>query len=217
MPLRYYPQNRIITNLYTRGTAYSTADGKPYSGRYYKTYDGKVFTGATPILGTNKELFPITKDNPAHQGGRQYGAATYGSIQDLGRNSPVNVEVNPGVLRELKPYYPLPLDSDYARGYFTRYFAKDVSGPNLIFEISQADWTKIQNGDVDPDSLGYETADILWQLTGPLNNTRISQYQIKGGIFDTNKRVTEAEAATFRGLVEYIGGDYTKFARITPT
>jgi hypothetical protein len=57
---------------------------------------------------------------------------------------------------------------------------------------------------------------MLWQLTGPLNDTRISQYQIKGGVFNTNKRVTEAKQKSFRGIIEFIGGDYIKFARITP-
>jgi hypothetical protein len=62
----------------------------------------------------------------------------------------------------------------------------------------------------------YESTSILWQLTGPLKDTRISQYQIKGGVYDTNKRVTEQKALTFRGLIEFIGGEYTKFAKITP-
>ena len=57
--------------------------------------------------------------------------------------------------------------------------------------------------------------DMLWQLTGPLNDTRKSQYQIVGGVFSTNKRVTEAKQKSFRGIVEFIGGDYVKYARIT--
>jgi hypothetical protein len=56
---------------------------------------------------------------------------------------------------------------------------------------------------------------LLWQLTGPLNDTRVSQYQIKGGIINTNRRVTEQKALSFRGLVEFIGGDYVKFAKPT--
>jgi hypothetical protein len=216
MPIRYYPQNRIITNLYTRGQ-FSTPDGKVYTGRYYKTYDGQAFTGATPILGKNQPLRPIVQGDPQHAGGREYGGGVYGSLRDIGRTITLNEEGEDirGVLTELKPFYPRPTEDDYARGYFTRYFAKEVTGPRTIFEISQPDWTKIQNGDIDPESLGYETAEILWQLTGPLNNKRISQYQIQGGVYDTNKRVTEGEARTFLGLVEYIGGDYTKFARIT--
>ena len=56
---------------------------------------------------------------------------------------------------------------------------------------------------------------MLWQLTGPMYDTRKSQYQIVGGVYTTNKRVTEAKQVGFRGITEFIGGDYTKFAKIT--
>ena len=56
---------------------------------------------------------------------------------------------------------------------------------------------------------------MLWQLTGPLHDTRVSQYQVQGGVYDTNKRVTEAKQVGFRGIIEFIGGDYVKFAQIT--
>jgi nitric oxide reductase activation protein len=46
------------------------------------------------------------------------------------------------------------------------------------------------------------------------DNSRI--YRGDYGVYDTNKRVTEAKQKTFRGIVEFIGGDYVKFARITP-
>ena len=82
-------------------------------------------------------------------------------------------------------------------------------------EISEQDWAQVGNGNVDKGLLSYETTDMLWQLTGPMYDTRKSQYQIIGGVYTTNKRVTEAKQNTFRGIVEYIGGDYTKFAKIT--
>jgi hypothetical protein len=56
---------------------------------------------------------------------------------------------------------------------------------------------------------------MFWQLTGPKNDKRVSQYQIIGGVYDTNKRVTEGKAKGFIGIVEFIGGDYTKFAKLT--
>ena len=215
--LKYFPLNRVLTNRYTRGDQFVLSDGTPYRGRYYTTYTGESFTGVNPVLGTNQPLFPFSLEEEQRKFRTNF--VTGESIPNIaipydtfaGRTLEENT-----VLQELKPYYPLPIEEDYARGYFTRYFAKNVSGPGYIFEISKLDWTKIQNGQVPDTSLGYETADILWQLTGPLNDRRISQYQIQGGVFDTNKRVTEAEAKTFRGLVEFIGGDYTKFARIAP-
>ena len=96
-----------------------------------------------------------------------------------------------------------------------RYFAKNVTGPEYIIEISQTDFAQLQNNNVSPNMLNYQTTSMLWQLTGPLNDTRKSQYQIIGGVFSTNKRVTEAKQIVFRGIIEFIGGEYTKFAKIT--
>jgi hypothetical protein len=216
MPLKYFPLTRIKTNLYTRGNEFVTPDGKSYDGRYYETYNNKAFTGIDPVLGQSVPLFRKT----APRGNSQIGGANSAFANDyVALNLIKQATDSPSIdaqLTSLAPYYPVPLDSDYARGYFTRYFAKNVSGPGYVIEISQLDWTKIQNGNISNTVLGYETMDMLWQLTGPLNDTRISQYQIQGGVFSTNKRVTEAKQKSFRGIIEFIGGDYTKFARITP-
>ena len=211
--IKYYPLTRIKPNLYTRGNEYSLPDGRSYTGRYYLTYDNRVFTGINPVVGTNIELSRIqTQEYPLQAGpapDASYTAATTQNTQRAGSASSLE-------LTAITPYFPLPLESDYARGYFTRYFAKMVSGPGYVMEISQNDWSMIENGDVSPTMLSYEITNMIWQLTGPLNDKRVSQYQVKGGVYDTNKRVTEAKAKSFVGLVAFIGGDYTKFARITP-
>ena len=47
--MAYYPKNRIVTNLYTRGGEFSTTiTGQEYTGYYYKLYNGTYFTGKTP-------------------------------------------------------------------------------------------------------------------------------------------------------------------------
>lgn len=204
--IKYYPLTRIKPNLYTRGNEYLLPDGKSYTGRYYLTYDNKVFTGINPVVGTNIELSRV-QTSPAPD--PTYTAAATQNTQRVSSASSLE-------LTTITPYYPVPLESDYARGYFTRYFAKTVSGPGYVMEISQNDWSMIENGDVSPTMLSYEITNMIWQLTGPLNDKRVSQYQVKGGVYDTNKRVTEAKAKSFVGLVAFIGGDYTKFARITP-
>lgn len=208
--IKYYPSTRVRTNLYTRGNEFKLSNGSSYSGRYYVTYDGKAFAGANPIVGTNELLIPAQQDN------RAINSVAIRNSPSLTQVPQVNTAASTTELGEFTPYYPIPLDSDYARGYFTRYFAKQLTGQNFILEISESDWANINNGLTQQDFVAYEVTSILWQLTGPLNNKRISQYQIQGGVFDTNKRVTEAKNKTFTGLVEFIGGDYTKFARITP-
>lgn len=213
MPLKYYPLTRVRTNLYTRGGQFVTEDGKPYSGRYYVTYDDKAFTGINPVLGENKPLTLSADFIKSTRTGTLNFTSNVGYVKAREANvTQKNVDAQ---LTTLTSYFPVPLETDYTRGYFTRYFAKNVSGPGYIIEISELDWTKIQNGNVNDTVLGYETTSMLWQLTGPLYNTRISQYQIQGGVYDTNKRVTEAKQKGFNGIIEYIGGDYTKFAKIT--
>lgn len=221
--IKYYPSTRIRTNLYTRGREFKLPDGSFYSGRYYLTYDGKAYTGIDPVVGANEPLVPAQQDNravspvvPAQRDNRVVSSISTRSTVNNTQIPEPNSPVETGELRQLVPYYPIPLDSDYARGYFTRYFAKQLVGQNFILEISETDWANINNGLTQQDFVAYEVTSMLWQLTGPRNNKRISQYQIQGGVFDTNKRVTEGKNRTFTGLLEYIGGDYTKFARITP-
>lgn len=223
MSLKYYPLTRILTNRYTRGNEFVLGNGKSYKGRYYTLFTGESFAGTNPVLGTGERLYnvnpgPVSVRGDANRSENARDPKNLALIaQYTGNTLPLDVVADSTApLTELVPYFPFPIESDYQRGYFTRYFAKKLSGPGYIFEISKLDWTKIQNGEVEETALGYETADILWQLTGPLKDKRISQYQIQGGVFDTNKRVTEAEDKTFRGLVNFIGGNYTKFARITP-
>jgi len=204
--IKYYPLTRIIPNLYTRGDEFATPDGNSYTGRYYLTYDNKAFTGINPVLGANQELTALNSGGTATS--NAYTAASTQNTQKKTKNSDVT-------LTELTSYFPVPVASDYSRGYFTRYFAKTVSGAQYVMEISQMDYSQLQNNNVSPTVLGYESTSMLWQLTGPLHDTRISQYQVQGGVYDTNKRVTEAKQKGFNGIVEFIGGNYTQFAKIT--
>lgn len=216
--IKYYPQTRIKTDLYTRGTTYKLPNGTPYTGRYYLLYNGAAYTGANPTVGTNQQLTPINQPTVSIYNttiNSQSGLATPTS-QNSFANQKTNSRINNSQLEELTPYYPVPSQSDYQLGYFTRYFAKNTTGPGYILEISQNDYANVKNDVYASTNILYEVTNLLWQLTGPLNDRRLSQYQIQGGVYDTNKRVTEAKATGFRGLVEYIGGDYTKFAKITP-
>jgi hypothetical protein len=213
--IKYYPLARIKTGLYTKGDLY-TLDGKPYTGAYYLTYRGDAYTGTNPLTGGN-ELLSV-KPPPARV---NQGVSTTVTQYNQIANNPVSNQQqaaatsnNPATLKQIVPYYPIVLPSDYQRGYFTRYFAKRIADKGYIMEVSKEDWNMIKTGS-DITYQDYEIEDMLWQLTGPLKDTRVSQYQIKGGVETTNKRVTEQKARNFIGLVEFIGGDYTKFAKIT--
>jgi len=201
--IKYYPSSRILTGSYTNGGDYTTPDGASYTGFYYILYDGSTYTGKNPVTGTNQELTPIAV-------GSTLSSNLYSPLKANNSNPPANLP-----LQSLTSYFPKPTESDYTTGYFTRYFAKNVTGLQYVIEISPNDWSNIQNGNVAPNILSYETTSLFWQLTGPLHDTRISQYQVKGGVYDTNKRVTESTAKGFVGLLAFINNNYTKFARIS--
>lgn len=216
--IKYYPLARVKVNLYTRGTTYQL-EGKPYVGFYYLTYKGQAFAGPNPAVGSNQRLEPLTTQQ-TQRDALQLSNTSQELVAQLesGRNSLPTGSLKSASLiglKSLAPYYPTVTELDYQRGYFTRYFAKRIADKGYIFEISYTDWAGITNEN-DITTLEYEVTDLLWQLTGPLTDQRVSQYQVKGGVETTNKRVTEAKAKNFIGLLEFIGGNYTKFARITP-
>jgi hypothetical protein len=208
--LRYYPSFRVKTDLITNGSQLKTANG-PYRGKYYMGYDGRKFTGANPTIGPGEELFEISNERSVDI--------------DVSVNLPENIlniiENSQG--RSLKkvsalkgaptPYFPIPTESDYVKGYILRSFIKKVNDLGFITEISPTEYANFQNGNVDYDVSYYLTYQIRWKLTGPLNSKRVGQYDVRAGIIDTNKRLVETANNTFIGIKEFIGENYSKFAR----
>jgi len=199
----------ITPNLYTRGGEYVLADGTPYTGTYYTTCDNEAYTGANPLKGANKRLFKLPPPAPSSQ------ASVKTSQPIPNKQNTAQSTISDGVLTALKFYFPQPTKAEYAQGYFTRYFAKNVTGPQYIIEISPSDWNLVKSGQASQTILDYETIDLLWQISGPLHDQRVSQYQVNGGIYDTNKRITEGKARGFNGLLDFINGEYAKFGTIT--
>jgi hypothetical protein len=208
--LRYYPSSKVVTNLTTSGKEFVGQDGSPYSGKYYLTYDGKAFSGPSPEVGPSNPLNRI----PSYPTAPGLNALT------LTEKQKKNLAVKTGIsLSRIqgKPvsYYPQPVASDYKKGYVIRYFTKRENEKGFITEISENEYNSIVNGTADYDISIYQTTKILWKLTGPLRNQRQSQYNVIPGIIDTNQRLTETANKTFLGIVDFIGGDYAKFARPT--
>lgn len=208
--LRYYPSFAVIKNLNTRGSEF-VLNGQQYSGKYYKTVDGECYSGPDPETGPSERLFPI-KDYNRSPALLKIPADNTGLLQQFISKTETIITRIPG-----KPnsHQPFPTDQDYTRGYLIRCFTKKENENGFIIEISENEYNDIVNGNTDYDIRLYQVTKILWKLTGPLNNTRMSQYNMMPGIIETNKRLTEAANKNFLGIVDFIGGDYSKFARPT--
>lgn len=207
--IRYYPSFRIITNLNTKGGEL-TLDGKPYSGKYYEAHDGRIFSGPTPEIGPSNELKRVPKYISAP--GLNNMNISDSQKKSIASQAGSNLNRIPG-----KPnsFYPQPTEEDYKKGYLIRYFTKKENEKGFVIEISRDEYNSIINGTADYDISIYQTVEILWKIIGPLKNKRTSQYNTTAGIIDTNERLVELANKTFLGIKDFIGSDYTKFARPT--
>ena len=210
--IKYFPKNRITTNLYTKGNEFSI-NGKSYIGAYYITYNGKVFSGKDPINGSSQELVPINTP-----------------LDDL---SPTRITNTPGIFYNqntkdyiLNPniknlnsylvpiqYYPAPTDNDYQKGYIMRYFAKKRNDIGYVIEVDKDTYQSLLKKDSVYDYITFQSIDLFWQITGPLRDDRKNKEYKVSGIIDTNKRLVEEKDKNFRGLMEFIGDNYDKYAR----
>lgn len=218
MAVRYYPSSKVKTNLTTDGGYLLSSNGNPYSGKYYVTYDGRFFSGPDPKIGPNEELSLverfITPDASGLSDSNLSGKQKAIIAQKTGIPSNFAPNKTPSIGKPTS-YFPNPTELDYKKGYITRYFTKKENERGFIIEISQSEYNDITNGTADYNVSIYQVTKILWKLTGPIKSQRQSQYNIIPGIVDTNQRLVETANKTFLGLVDYIGGEYSKFARPT--
>ena len=213
--LRYYPSFAVKPNLNSLGGEF-LLNGLPYSGRYYETYDGRAFTGPTPEIGPSEPLERI-QSYPYAPITSRLGLST-SQVKELANKTGVVPSIgidNSRIPGQPNSYYPQPIEQDYKKGYLIRYFTKKENEKGFVTEISQDEYDSIINGTADYDISIYQTITILWKLTGPMNTKRQSQYNIIPGIIETNQRLTESANRTFLGIVDFIGGEYSKFARPT--
>lgn len=208
--LRYYPSFRTITDQSTSGGEF-LLNGRTYVGKYYITYDKRAYTGPSPQIGPSELLerdldysYKVIPTNP-----NILSTIDEGSKTITGTHSKNTTSGKPS------SYYPQPTEDDYKKGYIIRYFTKKENEAGFITEISEDTYNAMINGNADFDIRLYQTTTILWKLTGTLRSIRYSQYNIIPGIIETNERLTLAANKTFLGILEFIDGDYSKFARPT--
>jgi hypothetical protein len=210
--IKYFPKNRITTNLYTKGNEFSI-NGKSYIGAYYRTYSGKVFSGKDPINGSSQELTPIKELYiiNVNKSSKKPGAIVLDNDTSDYVLNPNNKSLN-SYLVPIQ-YYPAPTDNDYQKGYIMRYFAKKRNDIGYVIEIDKDTYQSLLKKDSVYDYITYQSIDLFWQITGPLRDNRTNKQYKVSGIIDTNKRLVEEKDKNFRGLMEFIGDNYDKYAR----
>lgn len=217
--MKYYPISRVITGSRSTGTELYL-NGKPYTGVYYRTWDNNYYTGNDPVTGDSQKLEYLTKYVPTQEdydidrtGG--YTRANEGISENYNEVKNVTL-LNLEGFSSINSYYPTPSNLDYRRGFFYRYFAKKRNENGNIIEVNYDVFDSLNSVESRYNYELYHSIEMYWQLTGPLKD---SANPVTGiitfGIEDTNKRITTTKDQNFKGLIAYIGENYSKFAKVS--
>lgn len=213
----YIPKNRITTNLYTNTNELVYKISKlPYNGYYWKTYDGKFFTGKTPNDTPYQELekntivedsinpivpssgiaftdspSPLSDDNAPYS---EKLIIDYSRLKNINLNQP-SQKLTP------QQYYPTPTSDDYKLGSFTRYFISKINEP-ICIELNKSTYDKISQQDNNWNWEIYTPFNIQWALTGE-----------KEQVYKTNRNIVliEERKIKSKGLSILLKNDYLKF------
>ena len=206
----YYPLSQITSNLYTNGLEYAVDLKNPsnsYSGYYWKTSDGKYFTGKTPQDTPCIELFVIPNLEGGENGDSAFSQVTINNVTVFEGDPLIDnylrlKNISPTTVTSIPPYYsPQPTQSDYQTGEFRRYFCKKTNEIQYT-EISEATYALLSSKDPQ----------ILWQLYFPfyipwsLTGTKEQVARVNKNIVDLTMK--NLKLPRFN---DYLKNDYTKY------
>jgi hypothetical protein len=189
----YYPEFLTELNLYTNGGEYViTSTGEGYVGYYWKTFDGKYYTGKNPRQTPNQLLSPVQK-TISQNDGDSFIQPTPGYPKN---NLNQKVAPNP------KPSINNPTSSDYENGFFYRYFSKPINA-NKYIEIDSNTYNLLVNQNPNINYTLNDSVKIKWVLSG------FSQEEV----YKQNKTLVEYTElnSKFNYLGQFLRFNYTKF------
>jgi hypothetical protein len=199
----YFPKSRIIENLKANPGEFNLPDGSPYSGPYYTTFDGKIYTGSNPYspgsVPLTRNLLNKNEDN---------------IILDINNNDYNSLKSSQlARLIDPTPFTPKPTEEDYKKGKITRYFARQRNGTQFkLMEINQETYDNLSNNRGGLNTSLWKVTSIFWQISGPLRDERVNNIRTRAGIIDTNQRILDNAEKNFIGIKQYLT-DLTQFAR----
>jgi hypothetical protein len=199
----YYPLSQITSNLYTNGGEYVyKSNQENYTGYYWKTSSGKIYTGKTPQDIPTSELISANS-NPFNPVLQNSSIPVIINQNDFENTNYINVKSIDTSQIALTPiYFPTqPTQQDYQIGEFRRYFCKKTNEIQYI-EISKDQF----------DLLIAKDPQILWQLYFPF----FIPWDITGNkeqVARVNKNIVDLTIKNLRlpRFNDYLKNDYTKY------
>ena len=194
----YYPKSQIQTGFYSNSELVEVRSKQPYTGPYFKTSDGLLYSGKEPNEGKNIKLIlpsqlPSGVSSQLSKNGikiEDYRFTTTNTPYSILRGENKNITPYTPI-----PYYPILTDDNIQNGEFTRYFVKK-SNQNSYTEINSNNFIN------STSSTLYISIQLQWVIGGEKENVRqINSKQI--GFAEKNLQI--------EGLGEFLRFNYLQF------
>ena len=198
----YYPSSQIETNLYTNGQEYIIKSTQTqYTGYYWKTASGKVYTGKTPQDKNIQELILLTQTTTQEYTNLTSEAFEVTSSLYLTSSNTIAEEYNKLNNKLAEPskipisFNPQPTQEDYTTGNFTRYFCKKYN-ENVYIEVNSNTYAASIQSNL------YFGIQFLWVISGDKEQVKL-----------TNAKQVDLVEKTLniKGLAEYLRFNYLQF------
>ena len=164
----YYPKSQIQTGFYSNNELVEVRSKQPYTGPYFKTSDGLLYSGKEPNEGKNIKLIlpsqlPSGVSSQLSKNGikiEDYRFTTTNTPYSILRGENKNITPYTPI-----PYYPILTDDNIQNGEFTRYFVK---------KSNQNSYTEINNNNFinSTSSTLYISIQLQWVISGEKENVR---------------------------------------------
>lgn len=191
-------QNEIRLGLYTRGGLFQVSNKNDktqqlntYVGPYYFK-NGSAFAGETPRAG-DKKLQRIIRDK---------NIFVYNKLNTKYAKNFTGVIASP----------PLISEQDEEKGFFKRYFAKQLSD-SIIIETDKNTYKEVKKQKTPHHKL-YTALELEWKISGPIFNRLYRGNVIEVGIIPTNNALLEKAEDDMPGISNYIS-DTLEYANPT--
>jgi hypothetical protein len=163
----YFPKSQIQTGFFSNNDLAISETKSLYVGPYFKTSDGRSYSGKEPNDGRNVLLTPTSELNTTANVNLP-GNDVY---QDPRFNAPnLAYSILSGKTKNNPPYspisyFPILTQDNKENGEFTRYFAKK-SNQNIYTETSATNYL------LSVDSALYLNFELQWVISGEKENVR---------------------------------------------
>ena len=163
----YYPKNQIQTGFYSNGELIEARSKQLYTGPYFKTSDGLLYSGKEPNDGKNiKLIYP--EDSPGYSRTQLPNRVEVEDYRFTQENTPYSILS--GENRNILPYtpityYPILTQDNIDNGEFTRFFVKK-SNQNIYTEINSNNFLESVSSNL------YISFQLSWIISGDKENVR---------------------------------------------